>query len=75
VQIGAFSSPALADKGWSDAARLAPADMGGKGKKIEAVASGGKTLYRAYVTGFSTHAVAESFCGDLKAAGRSCFVK
>lgn len=75
VQIGAFSSAALADKGWSDVARLQPAAIKGKGRKVEAVARDGATLYRAYVTGFPTHAAAETFCADLKAAGRSCIVK
>jgi cell division protein FtsN len=75
VQIGAFSSAALADKGWSDAARLEGAAMGGKGKKVEPVSAGGATLYRAYVTGFSTRDAAQGFCDKLKAAGKACFVK
>ena len=74
VQIGAYSSAALAEKGWSDTARLEPAGMAGKGQKVEPVSVGGKTLYRAYVTGFS-HDGAEAFCGQLKAAGKACFVK
>jgi len=74
VQIGAYSSAALAQKGWSDTARLEPAGMAGKGQRIEAVEVGGKTLYRAYVTGFS-HDGAEAFCGKLKAAGKACLVK
>jgi hypothetical protein len=74
VQIGAYSSADLAAKGWSDTAKLEPAGMAGKGKRIESVERDGKTLYRAYVTGF-THDGAESFCGQLKAAGKACFVK
>jgi|SRR5580658_1185267 hypothetical protein len=75
VQIGAFSSSGLADKGWSDTARLNAADMRGKGKKLEQVSAGGKTLYRAYVTGFASRDAAQAFCGKLKAAGKACLVK
>jgi hypothetical protein len=74
VQIGAYSSADLARKGWSDTARLEPAAMAGKGQRIEALERDGKTLYRAYVTGFS-HDGAERFCDELKAAGKACFVK
>jgi cell division protein FtsN len=75
VQIGAFSSAGLADKGWSDAAAISPGAAMGKGKKVEAVDSGGKTLYRTSVTGFSSRADAMAFCDRLKAAGKSCFVR
>jgi hypothetical protein len=75
VQIGAFSSQALADKGWNDAARIAPGAAAGKGKKVEAIAKGGSTLYRTTVTGFGSRAAADAFCNQLKAAGKSCFVK
>jgi len=75
VQIGAFSSAALADKGWSDVAALAPEAMAGKGRKFEPVKSNGKTLYRAFITGFPSHAAAQAFCDRLKAAGKNCFVK
>ena len=75
VQIGAFSSASLADKGWNDAAALAPGAAAGKGKKVETVDSGGKTLYRTSVTGFSDRASAQAFCDRLKAAGKSCFVR
>jgi len=75
VQIGAFSTSALADKGWSDVAALSPAAMAGKGRKVEALSRDGKTLYRAYVTGFASHDSAQAFCDRLKAAGKACFVK
>jgi cell division septation protein DedD len=71
VQIGAFSSQALADKGWSDATALAP----GKGKSVEKVDKDGKTLFRTQVTGFASRAEAAAFCDKLKAAGKACFVK
>lgn len=75
VQIGALSSPALADKAWNDAAALSPGAAAGKGKKVETVDSGGKTLYRTSVTGFADRASAQAFCDKLKAAGKSCFVR
>lgn len=75
VQIGAFSSSALADKGWNDAARIAPGATAGKGKRVEAIQKDGATLYRTAVTGFASRADATAFCDQLKAAGKSCFVK
>lgn len=75
VQIGAFTSPALADKGWRDAAAIAPGAAAGKGKKVEPVVKDGVTLYRTLVTGFPTRAEAAAFCERLKAASKSCFVK
>jgi hypothetical protein len=75
VQIGALSSTTLADKAWSDAARIAPGLAAGKGKKVEAIDKNGVTLYRTAVTGFSSRADAKAFCDALSAAGKSCFVK
>ena len=75
VQIGALSSPALADKAWSDAVRLAPGLASGKGKKVEAIDKNGATLYRTSVTGFSTRESAKAFCEAIAASGKSCFVK
>ena len=75
VQIGAFSSPALADKGWNDVAKLLPGKMAGKTKRVEPVAHDASTLYRAYIGGFAAHADAVAFCDSLRAAGHSCLVK
>lgn len=75
VQIGAFSSQALADKGWNDAAAVSPGIAAGKGKRVETVEKDGKTLFRTSVTGFGSRADATAFCDRLKAAGKSCFVK
>jgi hypothetical protein len=75
VQIGAFSSAALAEKGWNDAARLAPGMAAGKGKSVQAIESGGKTVYRTAVTGFASRAEATAFCSTLKAGGKDCFVR
>ena len=75
VQIGAYSSSALAGKGWSDIAAAFPGDMSGKGKLVEGVDKDGKTLYRAAVSGFASRADAVAFCAKLKDAGRACIVK
>ena len=75
VQIGAYSSPGLADKGWSDVARMMPGDMVGRTKSVEPVAKDGQTLYRAYIGGFGSKAEAQTFCGSLKAQGHTCLVK
>jgi cell division protein FtsN len=75
VQIGAFSSQAQADKGFADAGRITGVDIAGKGKKVEPIKHGGSTLYRTSVTGFASQAQAQAFCGQLKAAGKACFVK
>ncbi|MDO8295803.1 MAG: SPOR domain-containing protein [Caulobacter sp.] len=75
VQIGAFSSEALADRGWNDAATVAPGLAAGKGKRVEPIDKDGKTLYRTSVTGFASRAEAQTFCERLKGAGKSCFVK
>lgn len=71
VQIGAFSSSAIADSEW----RAATAGVSGKGKQVEAIERDGKTLYRTAVTGFTTRDQASAFCNQLKAAGKSCFVR
>lgn len=75
VQIGAFTSQALAEKGWRDAAAIAPGAAAGKGKRVEPVVKDGVTLYRTLVTGFPSRAEATAFCDRLKAASKSCFVK
>jgi hypothetical protein len=74
VQIGAFSSAALAQKGWSDDAHAVPGAMAGKTRKVEAATKDGKTFYRAYVGGFATKAEAVSFCAALKAKDKPCFI-
>jgi hypothetical protein len=75
VQIGAFSSAALAEKGWNDTALVVPGKMAGKTSKVEKADRDGKTFYRAFVGGFSSHTEAVSFCVALKAAGKQCMVR
>jgi cell division protein FtsN len=76
VQIGAFSSEALADREWGKAAGVAPGAMAGKGKRVVAVTrDDGATLYRTSITGFASRDDAVALCDKLKAAGGSCFVR
>jgi cytoskeletal protein RodZ len=75
VQIGAVSSPALADKAWNDAVAVAPGLAVGKGKSVEKIDKNGGVLYRTAVTGFASRDAASAFCNKLKAAGKSCFVR
>jgi hypothetical protein len=75
VQIGAYSSAALADKGWSDLAKAYPGPMSGKSKRVEPLERDGKTLFRTSVGGWATRAQAQAFCEQMKAAGRACIVK
>lgn len=75
VQIGAYSSPALSDKGFSDVSAAMAGEMAGKSKRVEALDKGGKTLYRTSVAGFSSRAAADAFCKSLAAKGKICFVK
>ncbi len=76
IQIGAFSSRALADKGWNDTAAVAPGSMAGKGKRVvEIDKDDGTKLYRTSITGFASHEAALALCERIKAAGKSCFVR
>ncbi|MGH7016398.1 MAG: SPOR domain-containing protein [Caulobacteraceae bacterium] len=75
VQIGAFSSPAEAERGWEKAAAAAPGAMAGKGKQVARLDRAGKVLYRTAITGFTTRAQAQALCAHLKASGGSCFVR
>lgn len=75
VQIGAYSSNALASKGWSDIAKAFPKPMAGKSKTIVPVEKDGSTLYRTSIGGFASRSEATAFCQQLKAVGKTCIVK
>jgi cell division protein FtsN len=76
IQIGAFSSEALADKSWNQAAGVAPGAMAGKNKHVAPMTKDdGSTLYRASITGFTSHDDAVALCDKLRAAGQTCFVR
>ena len=75
VQIGAFSSSALAQQGFADDARAVPGQLAGKSHRVEAAAKDGKPIYRTFVGGFATRADAAAFCEALRAKSKPCFVK
>jgi hypothetical protein len=74
VQIGAYSSKALADQEFAKVKASFAKFTSGRGTHVEPVQKGAATLYRAAFTGFSK-TQATAFCGALKAAGRACIVK
>jgi hypothetical protein len=75
VQIGAFSSDALAHKGYADISTAMGGQMAGKVRHIQPLQRDGKTLYRTWVSGFASHADARAFCDALKAKGKTCITK
>jgi len=75
VQIGAFSSAALSDQGYADVSRIMVGQMVGKAKHVMTVDHAGSTLFRTWVSGFTTRAQAQAFCTALKAHSKPCFVK
>lgn len=75
VQIGAFSSTAIADAEFRKVAGAFSAQTAGKTKRVEPVDRNGSTLYRTAFTGFASKADAQAFCQALKASGRDCLVK
>ena len=75
VQIGAFSSEALATAAFHDAARLGGGKMSGKAMRVVPVEKGDVTLYRVAVTGFTSKEDAQTVCDRLKSAGKACFVR
>ncbi|RZJ85659.1 MAG: SPOR domain-containing protein, partial [Brevundimonas sp.] len=75
VQIGAFSSTAIADREFAAVAGRFSQYASGAGKRVQEVtASNGSTVYRTTFTGLSRER-AVAFCNALKAAGRDCLVR
>ena len=75
VQIGAFSSTALADREYAAvAARFGQYASGAEKRVQEVTAANGSTVYRTTFTGMSRER-AVAFCNALKAAGRDCIVR
>jgi len=71
VQVGAVSSDAEAKRLLATLA----SHLGGRETWVETAAVDGRTWHRAIVGGFADSAEATRFCGQLKAAGRTCFVR
>lgn len=75
VQIGAFSSTAIADREYAAvAARFGQYASGADKRVQEVTTASGSTVYRTTFTGLSRDR-AVAFCNALKAAGRDCIVR
>ena len=75
VQIGAFSSTAIADREYAVVAgRFGQYASGAEKRVTEVTTSSGSTLYRTAFSGLSRERAA-AFCNALKAAGRDCIVR
>jgi len=75
VQIGAFSTPGLADREFAAVVGRYPQFARGGDKRVQEVtASSGATVYRTTVTGLSREA-ATGLCNAIKAAGDDCIVR
>jgi len=75
VQIGAFSSQAIADREYAAVAGRFGQYASGAQKRVQEVqTASGSTLYRTTFTGLSRDR-AVAFCNALKAAGKDCLVR
>jgi len=75
VQIGAFSSTAIADREFAAVAARYPQFTRGSAKRVQEVtASNGSTVYRTTFTGLSRER-AQAFCAAIRAAGDDCLVR
>ena len=75
VQIGAFSTPSLADREFAAMVGRYPQFTAGAEKRVQEVtASNGSTVYRTTVTGLSRDQ-ATGLCNAIKAAGGDCFLR
>ena len=75
VQIGAYSTPGIADREYSAVAARFPQFAAGATKRVQEVtASNGSTLYRTTFAGLSRDD-ARAFCAAIKAGGGDCLVR
>ena len=74
VQLGAFSSPAAAERAWNLYSKRFGV-LNGFGSANSKVTVNGKTLVRLAATGFGNAATANAACKQIKAMGGVCLVK
>ncbi len=75
VQIGAFSTPNLAEREYSAVVGRYPQFTRGASRRVQEVtASNGSTVYRTTVTGLSRDQ-ATGLCSAIKASGGDCIVR
>jgi hypothetical protein len=72
VQIGAYAAPTLAEDAWRALKAAMPDKTSDLSNATTRVEVGGRTFYRAIVSGFASPAAASAFCQKLKASGRAC---
>src|SRR5690606_12233495 len=75
VQIGAFSTPSIAEREYNSVVgRYPQLTQGGSRRVQEVTASNGSTVYRTTVTGLSREQAA-GLCDAIKASGGDCIVR
>lgn len=75
VQIGAFSTPNLAEREYSAVVARYPQLTQGASRRVQEVtASNGSTVYRTTVTGLSQED-ARALCGAIRASGGDCLLR
>lgn len=75
VQIGAFSTPTLAEREYNAVVgRYPQLTEGGSRRVQEVTASNGSTVYRTTVTGLSQEQ-ARALCGAIRASGGDCILR
>jgi cell division protein FtsN len=75
VQLGAMATRAAAEALLTELRARSLDAMHGLSTGVTPATVGGRTLYRALVTGFSHDMDANLFCTGLKASGVACFVR
>jgi cell division septation protein DedD len=75
VQLGAMATRAAAEALLTELKARSLVAMHGLSTGVTPATVGGRTLYRALVTGFSRDMDANRFCAGLKASGIACFVR
>jgi SPOR domain len=73
VQLGAFSSVAMADETWGDLSKRFGFLSGVNRKVAEGTAEGGRKIFRLQAL-TSDAASAQQLCAKLKAAGEGCLI-
>ena len=75
VQIGAFSTPGIAEREYAAIVGRYPQLTSGSARRVQEVtASNGATVYRTTVTGLSTEN-ARALCGAIRASGGDCLIR
>ena len=75
VQIGAFSTPSLAESEYNRIVGRYPQLTEGASRRVQEVtASNGSTVYRTTVTGLSQEQ-ARALCGAIRASGGDCILR